>query len=94
MKLIILSSIILLLNSSCITVEDGIREAEVHCNRLFNDQGFVDKDKWSKREYIHCVSNLTNARQNQRSGNALKGLVVTGWVATFVSFIIGLVAAG
>ena len=97
MKLIILISIsfTVLFNSSCVTIPNAVAEAERECHRLFNNVGISykqDNDKWSKREYVHCVSNITNARTNQTTANASSGLVVTQWAVMGVTVIIGLMS--
>lgn len=76
------------------TVEKSISESKAQCNRLFNDQGLSlsgDKDKWSKREYVNCVVDLTNARQNQSTVNTLKGVAITHWILMAVGVIVNFV---
>ena len=73
--------------AGCVSVRGGISEAERECTRLFRKQGLNvknKKDKWSKREYIHCVSNLANAKQIESQANATKGLLYTQWVSQLV----------
>lgn len=90
MKIIILMSITLLFNSACLTVGQGIMESKAECARLFNRVGISvtnNSDMQSKREYVQCVSHLTNARQNQTAANALSSLVIAQWGAIAFSVV-------
>lgn len=94
-KTIILINLTFLFSSGCVTVSEGIVEPEVQCNRLFNNAGIPlsdNKDKRSQIEYVHCVSNLTNARQNQTAANALKESVLTQWTLITI-IILGFISA-
>jgi len=89
--MIILISIALVFNSGCVTMEASVASSKVQCTKLFNEAGISlsdDKDRFSKTEYVHCVSNLINARQNQHAANALLAAYVSWlWFGFVLPFI-------
>ena len=54
--------------ANCATLNDSVHQAKAQCSAMFRsmDMPLTEKDKWNKREYVRCVSVMTDAGENYR----------------------------
>ena len=78
--------------TGCVSLEPSINQSRRYCNELFKDKGLdtsKEKSKWNKREYVKCVSNMTNANETMKVAEKTEGIWTVMLVNMAITFLIG-----
>ena len=91
-----MKSIILffLLFASCASLDDGFHDARRRCTHLLHEKGIninQSKSSLKQKAYTDCVAQTANAKANVSGANATWASVITLWVTTGVTILVGLI---
>ena len=78
--------------TGCASLDSSIYQARRYCEDLFKDKGLdtsKEKSKWNKREYVKCVSNMTNANETMKVAEKTEGIWTVMLVNMAITFLIG-----
>ena len=81
--------------TGCASLDSSIYKARRYCDDLFKDKGLdtsKEKSKWNKREYVNCVSNMTNANETMKGSSnigTIGGMMLGSILAEFLIILTG-----
>ena len=84
MKTILIVSIFFF-SVNCATLDESVYKSKIYCQELMNSKGLTQKDneKWNKRYYIDCVSDMTKASESSRVADNTAA-IWSIWIVTII----------
>ena len=78
----------------CASLDNSLYDARRRCTQLLNEKGInVNQSKSSlqKKAYTDCVTQTANANANVSVANASWAAVITLWVTTGATILVGFI---